>query len=317
MRDWRRAWQAALYSPRGFFARGERPSAHFRTSPLVGPELAEALLELLDRVDFALDRPAEVDFVDVGAGGGELAVSVHDLAPAALRRRLCVTAVEVTPPAVPAGVRVRTDLPSDVVGLLVGHEWLDSIPCQVVEVHNGQIREVHVDDHGTESLGPPVTGAELDWLNRWWPWPVRAEVGLSRDTAWADAVRRVRAGAALAVDYGHVLADRAAGRHREGTLTGYLAGRQVRPIPDGSRDLTAHVAMDSCAEAAGGGVITSQASALAALGLSASAPAAGIAATDPVRWLDEVARAGRIAELTDPAGLGGFHWLLHWAGMEA
>ncbi|MCP3799927.1 SAM-dependent methyltransferase [Allokutzneria sp. A3M-2-11 16] len=307
MRDWRQAWQAALYSPGGFFARGERPSAHFRTSPLVGPELAEALLELLARVDFALGGPAALDFVDVGAGGGELSAAVHDLAPPALRRRLCVTAVEFSPPAVPAAVRVRSDLPDRVVGLLVGHEWLDSIPCRIAEVHSGQIRAVHVDDHGTESTGPAVTGAELEWLRRWWPAPERAEIGLPRDEAWADAVGRVRAGAALAVDYGHVMAL----RPREGTLTGYLAGRQVRPIPDGNRDLTAHVAMDSCAAAAGGGVITSQATALAALGLSATAPASGLAATDPLRWLTETARSGRIAELTDPAGLGGFHWLLH------
>ncbi|GAA3994546.1 SAM-dependent methyltransferase [Allokutzneria multivorans] len=307
MRDWRQAWQAALYSPDGFFARGERPSAHFRTSPLVGPELAQALLELLSRVDFALGRPGSLDFVDVGAGGGELSAAVHDLAPPALRRRLCVTAVEFAPPAVPTGVRVRRDLPEQVVGLLVGHEWLDSIPCQVVEVHSGQTSAMHVDDHGTESLGPPVTGPALEWLHRWWPLAERAEVGLPRDEAWADAVGRVRAGAALAVDYGHLRSR----RPRFGTLTGYLGGRQVPPIPDGSRDLTAHVAMDSCAAAAGGGVITSQATALAALGISASAPASGLAATDPLRWLDEAARAGRIAELTDPMGLGGFHWLLH------
>ena len=51
--DWEAAWHAALYGPAGFFARGEKPSAHFRTSPLVGPELAEALLTLLGRVDAA------------------------------------------------------------------------------------------------------------------------------------------------------------------------------------------------------------------------------------------------------------------------
>ena len=46
---------------------------------------------------------------------------------------------------------------------------------------------------------------------------------------------------ALAVDYGHVAADRPGG----GTLTGYADGGQVAPVPDGSCDLTAHVAMDS------------------------------------------------------------------------
>ena len=50
----------------------------------------------------------------------------------------------------------------------------------------------------------------------------------------------VRAGAGR-VDYGHARADRPAA----GTLTGYREGRQVAPVPDGSCDLTAHVAMDS------------------------------------------------------------------------
>src|SRR5690349_14245586 len=92
------AWHAALYGPGGFFARGEKPSAHFRTSPLVGPELAEALLVLLARVDAALGSPPVVDFVDVGAGGGELAFAVRRLASGSLAARLRVTAVELGPP---------------------------------------------------------------------------------------------------------------------------------------------------------------------------------------------------------------------------
>ncbi|NUS63147.1 MAG: hypothetical protein HOQ46_05795, partial [Saccharothrix sp.] len=77
-------WREALYGPSGFFTRGEVPADHFRTAPLVGPELAEALLVLLDRVDFALGRPARLEFVDVGAGGGELAGAVRSLASGSL-----------------------------------------------------------------------------------------------------------------------------------------------------------------------------------------------------------------------------------------
>ncbi|KOV78672.1 hypothetical protein ADL03_39445 [Nocardia sp. NRRL S-836] len=279
--DWEAAWHAALYGPGGFFARGEKPSAHFRTSPLVGPELAEALLTLLGRVDAALGFPPVVDFVDVGAGGGELAFAVRRLASGSLAARLRVTAVELGPPVELPGVTWTTSVPS-CTGLLVGHEWLDAIPC------------------------PVVTGPSDDpWITRWWPLAdgERAEVGAPRDAAWAAAVAGVR-GAALAVDYGHLRSS------RRFTLTGYRAGRQVPPVFDGSCDITAHVALDACAAAAGGDrALVSQRDALAALGLTGEVTGSGW------EWLESAARAGRIAELRDPAGLGAFGWLLHGRGV--
>ncbi|WP_030477518.1 SAM-dependent methyltransferase [Lentzea albidocapillata] len=282
MFDWEAAWHAALYGPGGFFARGEKPSAHFRTSPLVGPELAEALLTLLSRVDAALGFPPVVDFVDVGAGGGELAFAVRSLASGSLAARLRVTAVEVGPPVELPGVRWTSSVPP-CVGLLVGHEWLDAIPC------------------------PVVTGPSADpWITRWWPAladGALAEVGAPRDAAWAAAVSSVR-GAALAIDYGHLASS------RRFTLTGYRGGQQVEPVFDGSCDITAHVAFDACAAAAGGDfVLVSQRDALRALGLSGSVRGSGW------DWLESAARAGRIAELRDPSGLGGFGWLLHGNGV--
>ncbi|MDX8143740.1 SAM-dependent methyltransferase [Lentzea sp. BCCO 10_0061] len=282
MFDWEAAWHAALYGPGGFFARGEKPSSHFRTSPLVGPELATGLLELLSRVDAALGFPPVVDFVDVGAGGGELAFAVRSMASGSLGERLRVTAVEVGPFVELPGVRWTTSVPS-CVGLLVGHEWLDAIPC------------------------PVVRGPSSDpWISRWWPSledGSRAEVGAPRDAAWAAAVASVR-GAALAIDYGHLVSS------RHFSLTGYRDGRQVPVVFDGSCDITAHVALDACAAAAGGDfVLVSQRDALAALGVTAEVSGSGW------DWLESASRAGRIAELRSPAGLGAFGWLLHGRGV--
>ncbi|HEX8864434.1 MAG TPA: SAM-dependent methyltransferase [Lentzea sp.] len=282
MFDWEAAWHAALYGPSGFFTRGEKPSSHFRTSPLVGPELATALLELLSRVDASLGFPEVLDFVDVGAGGGELAFEVRSQASGSLASRLRVTAVELGPPVSLPGVRWVSSIPS-CTGLLVGHEWLDAIPC------------------------PVVTGPSADpWITRWWPSlrdGEQAEVGSPRDAAWATAVSSVR-GAALAIDYGHLVSS------RRFTLTGYRDGRQVPPVFDGSCDITAHVALDACAAGAGGDfVLVSQRDALAALGLSGAAAGSGW------DWLESAARAGRIAELRDPRGLGAFGWLLHGCGV--
>ncbi|GGM44821.1 hypothetical protein GCM10012275_14770 [Longimycelium tulufanense] len=315
MRDWRDAWDEALYGAGGFFRRGERPATHFRTAPLVGPELAEALLVLLDRVDAGLGRPARLDFVDLGAGGAELAAAVAELAGPVLRRRLRVTAVELVAPRPRDGVEWRAGLPAEVAGLLVGHEWLDAVPCPVASVHSGQVRRVLVDVTGTETLGEPT---ESRWLHEWWPVRRegdRAEIGEPRDTAWADAVRRVRAGAALAIDYGHLRTDRAGRRYRAGTLAAFREGRSVSPVPDGSCDITAHVALDACAAAgehagATSTVLASQRDALGALGLAGDAPAPLWATTDPATWLTAASRAGRVTELRDPSGLGRFGWLL-------
>ncbi|MGW6449047.1 SAM-dependent methyltransferase [Lentzea sp. NPDC055074] len=298
MFDWEAAWHAALYGPGGFFARGEKPSSHFRTSPLVGSELAEALVTLLSRVDAALGFPPVLDFVDVGAGGGELAFAVRSLVsaragaakspgpgspgPGSLASRLRVTAVEVGPPVDLPGVRWTTTVPP-CVGLLVGHEWLDAIPC------------------------PVVTGPSDDpWIARWWPALAdgeMAEVGAPRDAAWAAAVSSVR-GAALAIDYGHLVSS------RHFSLTGYRDGRQVPPVFDGSCDITAHVALDACAAAAGGEfVLVSQRDALGALGLREDVSGSGW------EWLESASRAGRIAELRARDGLGAFGWLLHGRGV--
>ncbi|WP_432097105.1 SAM-dependent methyltransferase [Streptomyces sp. bgisy100] len=74
---------------------------------------------------------------------------------------------------------------------------------------------------------------------------LRAEIGAPRDEAWARAVACLRHGLAVAVDYAHTRED----RPLFGTLTGFRDGREVRPVPDGSCDITAHVALDACAAA--------------------------------------------------------------------
>ena len=63
---------AALYGPGGFYARGEPPARHFRTSVHVSPSYAAAIWELLRQVDAGLGHPGRIDLVDVGAGRGEL-----------------------------------------------------------------------------------------------------------------------------------------------------------------------------------------------------------------------------------------------------
>ncbi|GHF63156.1 hypothetical protein GCM10010218_50900 [Streptomyces mashuensis] len=315
-RTWRAAAQDALYGPDGFYRRPEGPAGHFRTSVHASPLYASAVAELLCRVDAALGHPAELAFTDMGAGRGELVTAVLAACPPATAARLRPYAVELADR--PQGLDERVTWldapPRDVTGLLFANEWLDNVPVDVAETDGtGTPRQVLVRPDGEELLGDPVSGADAAWLERWWPLEgappgSRAEIGHPRDTAWAAAVGGLRAGLAVAVDYAH---DRAS-RPPFGTLTGFREGREVRPVPDGGCDITAHVALDACAGP--GAVLTTQRRALRALGVDGTRPPLSLAGTDPAAYVRALSSAGEAAELTAPAGLGGFGWLVQPVG---
>jgi SAM-dependent MidA family methyltransferase len=274
----RAAWHEALYGPDGFYRR-ERPAAHFRTSVHVSPLFGQAIARLARQL--GLDQ-----VVDIGAGSGELGEVLR-------AEGLSVLDIELD-----------DDLPDQLTGLVIANEWLDNVPCEVVERDADGVPRYLLADL---TPGPVVEGNDLAWLNRWWPGKERAEVGATRDQAWAGVVRRLRPGSlAIAIDYGHLRSS----RPPYGTLTGFRNGRECEPTPDGSCDITAHVALDSL-----GGTIVRQRDALRALGISGARPSLELAQTEPLRYLSELSAAGEAAELLDPSGLGGFGWV--WTAADA
>lgn len=315
-RGWRAAAREALYGPDGFYRRAEGPAGHFRTSVHASPLFAGAVAGLLCRVDEALGRPATLDFVDMAAGRGELTAGVLAALPADVAARTRAYAVEVAER--PAGLDHRIEWlaepPRGTTGLLFANEWLDNVPVEVAEVDPaGVARLVLVRQDGTERLGEPVDGAQARWLARWWPLSgeagLRAEIGLPRDEAWASAVATLDRGLAVAVDYAHT----ADTRPPFGTLTGFREGRETAAVPDGSCDITAHVALDACALP--GGRLLTQREALRALGVTGARPLLTLASTDPAAYVRALAGAGEAAELTAAGGLGDFAWLVQPAGV--
>ncbi|MGA5729454.1 SAM-dependent methyltransferase [Streptomyces seoulensis] len=320
-RGWREATERALYGPGGFYRRPEGPAGHFRTSVHASPLFAAAVARLLCRVDAALGRPEVLDFVDLGAGRGELAQGVLAALPAGVAARTRAYAVEVAdrPEGLDGRIAWRAEVPEGVTGLLFANEWLDNVPVDVAETDRAGVpRRVLVAPDGTERLGEPVTGAEAEWLARWWPLAadegLRAEIGLPRDQAWAEAVGRLERGLAVAVDYAHTLGT----RPPYGTLTGFRSGRETAPVPDGTCDITAHVALDACAAAGsahGTPRLFTQREALRALDITGARPPLTLAGTDPAAYVRALAAAGAAAELIAPGGLGDFGWLLQPAGL--
>lgn len=305
-RPWRDAWWDALYGPTGFYRRPEGPAGHFTTSAHgeLGAVLAEVVASLADEAGVCR-------VVDLACGRGELLRHLHDQRP-----DLGLLGVDVVerPADLPSTVEwVHSpgggDLPDDLRdldALVLAHEWLDVVPCTVAEVDAHEtLREVLVDGTGSESLGAEVTGEERAWADAWWPTTEpgeRVEIGLSRDIAWRELVSRNPAGVTIAVDYGHTRTTRPS----HGTLTAYQRGQVTEAVPDGQRDLTAHVATDSL----GADEVVTQRELLHRLGLRAAAPEHATASTDPLAYVRALGRSSTVAALTDPNGLGAFHWAM-------
>lgn len=263
------------------------PKSHFDTPSTLCPD---ALTELIARL-----VPTEPGWIiEPGAGDGTLLRALGTRFPAAGRY-----ALEPRPLALPGVDSRQTGWDTDTEqwspavdelldsltgpGLLVAVEWLDDLPCPVLEP-------------GGES---PLSPADADWLRNWWPVGEHREVGRTRDRAWAWWAQRLPAGSTLlCVDYGHTAADRPA----TGSFTGYRDGHRVSPAPGeaGRTNLTAAVAVDSLAAA----VEAAGARPLARNRLSE------LTAPDQLpAGLAGLALRSQYAVLSDPARFGDF-WLV-------
>lgn len=307
--SWHQAWDQALYGESGFYRQVDGPAGHFSTAtqgvPQIGEQLARALLTLMDRE--GLDT-----FVDLGCGRGELLEQVHRLSPQLRCLGVDIVARPQLSKAIdwcqaPGGEHLPDSLNGLRNTMVFANEWLDVVPCPIAELdEDGELREVLVDSPAAaERLGDPVCDPHRQWCERFWPTDHlepgdRVEIGQSRDVAWDDLVSRVESGLAIAVDYGHTVDSRPA----PGTLTGFRQGRQVLPVPDGSCDLTAHVAMDSLAH----DELLDQRTALRQLGVVGQTPPHDLARSNPSAYLGRLSAASAATALTARGGLGDFLW---------
>lgn len=263
----------------------------------------------------ALTRRYGCDSVlEIAAGRGEF---LTELARTAPDLRLHGVDVAPRPDGLPDGAAWTTavggaGLPPTLHGLqntlVFAHEWLDVVPCPVVEFDAHVWRIVEVADSGEERLGDPVDDGDLQWLQRFWPGSPqqgdRAEIGSTRDAAYATLRERVVSGVVVVVDYGHLAHERPV----HGTLLGFRDGAACPPLPDRSTDITAHVAIDSLAGPEVERVRQRQV--FAQLGITRPAPEIALAATDPPAYLQALAERSALATLTSADGLGDFWWLL-------
>jgi SAM-dependent MidA family methyltransferase len=261
---WSTAWTRAATGPGGFYRRESGlAEQHFATNVSASPATAQRILEVAGAdIERLLTTHGSITITDVGAGDGSLLAQLMELVDGRPGERITWRAIDLRcrPPSADRSIDwitgdatavTRSLYPSP--GVVIAHELLDDIPCVILEVEDdGSLRTVVVDPrNGREHLGTVVTYDA--WCERWWRRrePAgRIEVGRSRDEAWRSITGIVSDGLAIAVDYGHVSVDRDSGLWDAGTLTAFREGRLVPVVPDGSCNITAHVAMDACAAAA-------------------------------------------------------------------
>jgi SAM-dependent MidA family methyltransferase len=259
---WKQAWEAAAFGPRGFYV-NSLPYDHFTTSV----EQAVVATELLPYLQVALTN-GPVTFIDVGAGTGLLAEQLRALVNPTEAQGTSFLCLDLRPR--PQGLApeiewiqgdIRETIKQVPAGnaVLVAHEFLDDLPCTVVEVDEaGRAHIVVIDaEHGEQKLGPILAqhSPERAWLDRWWPTTrpfMRCEVGITRDACWRQLTSVVNSGFAIAIDYAHMRDDRVRGVWDGGTLAGYAHGTLKTPHLTGATNITAHVALDALASSSHG-----------------------------------------------------------------
>ena len=298
---WERAWQEALFGEAGFYRRPEGPAGHFRTS-------AHAAPTVLARAVARLARAAGCGAVlDLGAGRGELLSALARVADEGSALRLHGVDVVGRPLLLPPVVgwsrarrrdplrRLRRRARRGVGGARhralpgardrAGRPARTSCSSTPPRAGSGSAARPATPTSRGAGAGGRWTASRRATGSRW----------AGRGTHGGRVTSGCSAGSAGACSSRSTTRTPAPPGRRVGTLSGYRSGRLVPPVPDGSCDVTAHVALDAVAAAgrtagAAEGALVPQHAALRSLGVSGDEPGA--------------------EDILDPAGLGGFTWLL-------
>ncbi len=328
-----RFMELALYDPEGGYYRSAdaRPGrgGDFLTAPELHPIFGETLARAIEQVWEALGHPDPFVVREHGAGDGALAESLLPaLRGGPLGAAIRYQAVDVDmhrstrtrARLTAAGLGDRLEDPAGPFdGVVLANEVLDALPVHRVRQRGDRLRELAVgvdDDRGlveieidptTPALAERLATEDIELVDG-----QTAEICLALESWLADAVKPLRRGLVLLIDYGAPageLYDPV--RRRDGTLRAYVR-HQVHADPYrhiGRQDLTAHVdvtAVERAAHAAGLTTVgaTTQAEALIGLGIEARLRAVQ---ADPATTMEAYTLLrSALLRLLDPAAMGRF-----------
>ena len=319
----------------------------FVTAASLGPTLATLLLpQVLQCLDALASTTEALSLVEWGPGDGGLSRDLGILLARARpqwRQRLQLVLVEASPALRQCQIRQlqRQPLPwrharpaqlaaAPVTGVLLANELLDALPVErLTRGEDGwHWQWVHCPQGRLDwCLGPPLPdgipalleAVGIHLAGDAFPVGWSSELALSQRSWCEAAAAGLRRGWLWCLDYGHTARRYYSPQRPDGTLMAY-ARQQAMGNPflqPGRMDLTAHVCTDLLrhwAEEAGwtwcGEV--SQGQGLLALGLAQQLSRLGDADGPPLA--QRLARREALLRLVDPAGLGGFRWLLFQRG---
>jgi SAM-dependent MidA family methyltransferase len=276
-----RYMQICLYDPtHGYYSANAEQfgkAGDFYTSSDVHAVFGRLLARQFDEIWRSLDRPPEIEILELGPGRGLFARDVLDWSnkkfgdffgaltytlqetSPALRARLQGTlgqhldagraVIAAITEERPAG-SCRALAPETPL-IIFANEFFDALPVEILGPH-GKLHIALEDNRLHETWLPPLA-EELDFLDRFGVHPEpgeRIEVPVVAQDCVRQVAKLIRRGLLLIVDYGYTRKEQLAGRYR-GTLMAY---RQHSASPDayqapGEQDLTAHVNFTALAAA--------------------------------------------------------------------
>jgi len=287
-----RYMEVCLYDPqRGYYSRhaGQFGKAgDFYTSSDIHAVFGRLLVRQFEAMWQALDRPPQVEILELGPGRGLFARDVLDCArrrspdffaavrytlqeaSPALRAKLEETleqhiasgkaslSVQPAAPAAPGSTLIlethliRRTCPAGIPLIVFANEFLDALPVEILS-DQGKLY-LALEDNQLREVWLPCSPEELEFLDRYGVHPEpgeRIEASLLAQH-WMKCISGlVSRGYLLVVDYGYTRAEQLAGRHR-GTLMAYRH-HSASPNPyqaPGEQDITAHVNFTALAAAA-------------------------------------------------------------------
>ena len=273
-----RYMELCLYDPaHGYYSRNAEQfgkAGDFYTASDVHAVFGRLLAHQFEEMWRALDRPAQMEILELGPGRGLFARDVLDWSrkkypdffgavtytlqesSPALRAKLRETLaghIASGRAAVPQGrpTLLRTLAP-EIPVIVFANEFFDALPVEILS-SKGKLHLVLEDSRLCEVWFPP-TREELEFLDRYSVHPEpgeRVEVSLAAQRWIARIAAAIGHGFLLAIDYGYTRSEQLAGRHR-GTLMTYRAhSASANPYEaPGEQDITAHVNFSAITAAA-------------------------------------------------------------------
>jgi SAM-dependent MidA family methyltransferase len=245
----------ALYEPGyGYYVSGPARmgwTGDYFTSGDVSELFAHCLGRQLVRLWDKLRQPAPFVVLEQGAGRGNLVTDLRSWAEAEapdLARALDYQTTDIR-----AGQDSLQSSEQASAHVLFSNELVDAFPVHLIEIHEGQVYEVYVEQREgrlCEVLAEPSTPEVADYLDHYRvPWQGfpdgwRAEVNLETGRWLEQAVRLLRRqGFILTIDYGEKARELYTRERRRGTLLCYSRHQtNERPLLfPGEQDITAHV----------------------------------------------------------------------------